>query len=111
SVISAPSPYIPGWSQVIYRDANCNAILDPGEAPVSGAITVIAGDKICLLVKDFIPSAAPMNAQDQLTVTAAFTYTGANPALATNLTRTDVTTVGNPTTAGLTLLKAVDKAA
>jgi uncharacterized repeat protein (TIGR01451 family) len=109
-VASAPSPNIPGWSQVIYRDANCNAILDPGEAPVSGAITVIAGDRICLLVKDFIPAAAPMNAQDQLTVTAAFTYTGASPALATNLTRIDVTTVGNPTTAGLTLLKAVDKA-
>src|SRR5262249_61597997 len=33
----------------------------------------------------------------------------ASPALSTNSTRTDLTTVGQPTTAGLTLLKAVDK--
>ena len=34
---------------------------------------------------------------------------GASPALTTNTTRIDLTTVGNPTTAGLTLVKAVDK--
>jgi len=110
SVVSAPTPAIPGWSQVVYRDANCNAQLDPGETPISAAIAVTAGDKICLLVKDFIPAAAPLNAQNQLTVTADFDYTGANPALATNSTRLALTTVGNSTTAGLTLIKAVDKA-
>ena len=109
SVASLPNPAISGWSQVIYRDANCNGQLDPGETAVTGAITVSAGDKVCVLIKDFIPSIAPFNAQDQLTVTAAFTWTGASPALSTNTTRIDLTTVGHPTTAGLTLVKAVDK--
>ena len=109
SVASLPNPSISGWSQVIYRDANCNGLLDPGETAVTGVITVSAGDKVCILIKEFIPGIAPFNAQDQLTVTAAFTWTGASPALTTNTTRIDLTTVGNPTTAGLTLVKAVDK--
>jgi uncharacterized repeat protein (TIGR01451 family) len=109
SVASLPSPNIPGWSQVLYRDVNCNGQIDSGDTVISAAITVAAGDKICLLVKDFVPATAPYNAQDQLTVTAAFTWTAASPALSTNTTRTDLTTAGNPTTAGLTLLKAVDK--
>jgi uncharacterized repeat protein (TIGR01451 family) len=109
SVASLPNPSISGWTQVIYRDANCNGQLDPGETAVTGAIAVSAGDKVCILIKEFIPGIAPFNAQDQLTVTAAFTWTGASPALSTNTTRIDLTTVGNPTTAGLTLLKAVDK--
>ncbi len=110
SVASAPSPAISGWSQVLYRDANCNGKLDAGEPVINGAITVTAGEQVCLVVKEFIPATAPYNAQDQLSVTAAFTYTGASPALATNYTRTDLATVGNPTTASLTLVKAVDKA-
>src|SRR5439155_14150702 len=44
------------------------------------------------------------------TVTSNFVYTNANPALSANQQRTDTTTVGNPTTAGLTLATAVDKA-
>jgi uncharacterized repeat protein (TIGR01451 family) len=109
SVASAPSPALTGWTPVLYRDLNCNGVLEPGEPVLSGAVTVSADDRVCILVKEFIPVAAPFNAQDQLTVTAAFTYTGASPALNATLTRTDLATVGNPTTAGLTLLKTVDK--
>jgi uncharacterized repeat protein (TIGR01451 family) len=109
TVASAPSPSLTGWSQVVYRDANANGALDSGEAVLSGAVSVNAGDKVGVLVKEFVPTAAPFNAQDQLTVTAAFTYTGANPALTNALTRTDLTTVGAPSSGGLTLLKAVDK--
>ena len=107
---SVPNPIIAGWSQVIYRDANCNAQLDAGEPLVSAAINVTAGENVCILVRDFIPVNAPFNAQNQITVNASFNYATASPPLATNLTRIDLTTVGNPTTAGLTLLKMVDKA-
>jgi uncharacterized repeat protein (TIGR01451 family) len=109
SVANTATPSITGWSQVLYRDANGNGALDAGEAVITGAITVNAGEKVCILVKEFIPANAPFNAQDQLTVTAAFTWTSASPALSTNSTHTDLTTVGQPTTAGLTLLKIVDK--
>lgn len=110
SASSTPNPNISGWSQVIYRDANCNAQLDASDPALNAAINVTAGENVCILVRDFIPVNAPFNAQNQVTVSAGFTYTTASPALSTNLTRTDLTTVGNPTTAGLTLVKTVDKA-
>ena len=110
SIASVPNPNISGWSQVLYRDANCDAQLDAGDPVLTAAINVIAGENVCILVRDFIPVNAPFNAQNQITVSAAFAYANASPALATNLSRTDLTTVGNPTTAGLTLVKTVDKA-
>ena len=110
TINSTPNPNISGWSQVIYRDANCNAQLDATDPVLNAPITVAAGQNVCILVRDFIPVNAPFNAQDQITVTAAFAYTGASPALSTNMSRTDLTIVGNPTTAGLTLVKNVDKA-
>ena len=88
---------------------NCNGQIDSGDTVISAALTVAAAERICLLVKDFVPAIATFNSQNQLTVTAAFTWTGASPALSTNATRIDLTTAGNPTTAGLTLLKSVDK--
>jgi uncharacterized repeat protein (TIGR01451 family) len=43
-------------------------------------------------------------------VRANFDYLGASPALNTNHVVTDLTLVGNPSTAGLTLIKSADKA-
>jgi uncharacterized repeat protein (TIGR01451 family) len=111
SVANMPNPNIGGWTQVLYRDANCNAQVDATDPVLNAAINVVAGENVCILVRDFIPVAAPFNGQNQITVTAAFTYTGpAGAGLATNLSRTDLTIVGNPTTAGLTLVKTVNKA-
>ncbi len=106
---SQSSPSLPGWTQVLFRDANGNSQLDTGEAVISAPIAVTAGQKVNLLVKEFIPVNAPLNAQDLITVTATLAYTDANPALDNVLTRTDLATAGTPTTAGLTLVKAVDK--
>lgn len=109
TVTNAPRPVIAGWSAVIMRDANHNGQLDAGDAMITGAITVAAGDQVSILVKDFIPPIAPFNAQDQIIVTALFTYTGASPALTASATRTALTTVGKPAGAALTLLKAADR--
>jgi uncharacterized repeat protein (TIGR01451 family) len=109
TVAGTPAPAIPGWSQVLYRDANCNGQLDPGEALISGAIVVSAGDKVCLFVKDFIPVGAALGAQNAISVTASLVYSGASPALTNTATRSDVTVIGPPTTTGLTLVKTVDK--
>ncbi len=110
SLAAVSTPGVSNWSRVIYRDANCNGVLDAGEAVITAALTVTAGEKVCIVIKDFIPPAAPFNAQDQITVTATFTYTDASPALNGTATRTALTTVGHPTTTGLTLVKSVDKA-
>lgn len=99
------------WSNAIYRDTNCNGVLDTGEgtATYSGS-SLSAGQVICIIVKEFIPANAPLGAKDQITVTASFNYVGASPALSAIYTHTDTTTVGAAGSTGLTLLKAVNKA-
>jgi uncharacterized repeat protein (TIGR01451 family) len=103
------TPNIPGWNPVIYLDANCNGQIEATEQPLSTPLAVTSGQQICILIKDAIPINAPFNAQHQMTLSAQFQYTGASPSLARTNSRTALTLVGNPTTAGLTLLKAVDK--
>lgn len=109
SLTNSPKPVIAGWSQVIFRDANNNAQLDAGDTLITAAISVNAGDKVSILVRDFVPGGTPFNAQDQLIVTALFTYTGASPALTATATRTDLTLVGRAAGANLALLKAADR--
>jgi len=109
---SVQTPATPGWTQTLYRDLNGNGLLDPNETAITGAVSVNAGETVALIIKTFIPANAKFGAKDQTTLTATFTYSGATPPLAVGqLTRSDVTTVGNPTTAGLTLTKSVDKPA
>lgn len=105
------SPTIPGWSEVIYRDLNCNGTFDGGEPQLSTAISVTSGEQVCLLVKEFVPSGAPLGASNKVNVMAAFTFTNAPvPVLARDYLRADVTTVGSSSSAGLTLNKSVNKA-
>ena len=105
STVSTPSPVISGWSNLIYRDSNCNGIMDgvEGSTILSGGVAVAAGEQICIFVKEFVPAGAPNGAQDQITVTATFTPT-LPPSTPQSYTRTDLTTVGTP---GLTLTKDV----
>lgn len=72
--------------------------------------SVSAGQVICIMVKEFIPANASVGAQDQITVTASFSYVGAAPPLSATYSHTDTSTVGAAASAGLTLLKAVNKA-
>ena len=106
STSNVPDPAVGGWSNVIYRDANCNGILDgsEGNTALTGSIAVTPGDSICIIVKEFVPAGAPYNARDVITVTATFTP-AAGPAV--TYTHTDTTTVGNAAGAGLALQKTV----
>jgi uncharacterized repeat protein (TIGR01451 family) len=106
---STQTPAFAGWTATLFRDANGNGQLDPGEPAINGPIAVNADEVVHVIVKVFIPVNAPFAVKDTTRITAAFNYTGANPALNGVLFRHDVTTVGNPTTAGLTLSKSVDK--
>lgn len=92
---NAASPANPAWSQVLYQDSNCNALLEASEPQVTAAITVTAGQKVCLIVKQFVPAGAGLGAQNAVTLSAAFSYTNAAPALGiSTLSAIDVTTVG-----------------
>jgi uncharacterized repeat protein (TIGR01451 family) len=89
---------------LVQKYRGCVAVLTP-----TTSIPTTEGAPICIITKVFIPAAAPIGARDTTTVTATFTYTNATPALQTTHTVTDLTTVGIPAAAGLTLLKEVDK--
>lgn len=104
------SPPIPGWGTVLYLDSNGNGILDPGEPAITAPISVTAGQNLHLIVKDFSPAGAGYGAQHQITLTALFSYSAVLPALSTTLTRQDLTIVGQPQQAGLSLVKVADKA-
>lgn len=97
SVAAVANPAGTGWTTVLYRDAACSGTLGSSDAVVSGAITVTAGQQVCLILKQFVPAGIAYGAQDTVTVTASFAYTGASPALASTLTVQDVTTGGEPT--------------
>lgn len=106
TLANAASPANPAWSQVLYRDSNCDAVLAAGEPQATGAMTVTAGQKVCLIVKQYVPVGAALNAHNAVTLSAAFNYTDAAPALGTStLVATDVTTVSQA--GDLTLSKLV----
>lgn len=94
SLANAATPAGLAWSQVLYRDSDCSSTLEGPEPQVSAAITVAAGQTLCLIVKQFIPAAAATGAKNTITLSAAFSYTNSAPLLASTLTVNDVTTVG-----------------
>ena len=106
SISNVPTPATAGWSSVIYRDSNCNGVIDgaEGNAPLVSGATVNPGDTVCIAVKEFVPANAPYSASDVITVTATFTAVSGPVVI---YTRTDTTTVGNPGGAGLSLTKTV----
>jgi uncharacterized repeat protein (TIGR01451 family) len=110
SAAQLPSPAIAGWSVVVYRDADCDGVLDPGETPVAPSYALASGQSVCVLVRHASPAGAPAGASEQATVTAAFTYVNAAPALSANALLADVTTV-LAAGGGLAIVKSVDRAA
>ncbi len=101
------SPVVAGWSVQVYRDNNCNGIIDGVDGSVeisNSAQAVSAGGQVCIIVKSNIPSTAPYGGQDGITVTATFTPTVGSPA---TYTRSDVTTVVSSGGSGLVLMKSV----
>jgi len=101
------------WTSAIYLDSNGNGKIDAGETPITSSsppISVTAGQKLNLLVVNYVPQSAPNGASDKITLSATFAPAvgGSNPALPVQtLTRGDLTTVGEQS--GLSLAKSVDK--
>ncbi|PHR64112.1 CshA/CshB family fibrillar adhesin-related protein [Alcanivorax sp.] len=74
---AATSPVVPAWSDTLYRDDNCNAELDGADATLPlTAVSVTAGEQLCLLVKVFAPGDAPVGALHQRPLLATQAYTG-----------------------------------
>ena len=99
-----------GWPQTVWRDTNCNGVVDAGEGVVSAAIVATASTPVCVVVKVTVPSGTAVGTQNLATLQAVFSYTNASPALSTALTNDDLTTVGASGGTGLSLVKSQDNA-
>lgn len=105
-----------GWSHLIYRDANCNGVLDGAEAntAINGmSIGVGVNGNICIINKVYAPANVPARDRYRVRTDADFNYD--SPTLAPiTLSVTDITTAGqkqvgaNPVgESGLELRKSV----
>ena len=105
SVVSASS-----WPVVMFRDLNCNGVIDAGDPVISAdPVSLAANVQLCIVNKVTIPAGTALGVQDAATLQAVFTYTNASPALASTLLVIDSTTVGAGSS-GLVLTKTTDKA-
>jgi len=105
-----------GWTYTFFRDVNENNILDAPDTPYSNVNGMSLGDiynlssshSIRIIVKVEIPTNAPTNTVDTLTLTA--TLTPSDPLLTLNKTAVvqDITTVSDAVNSGvLKLIKSV----
>lgn len=105
STSAVAAPALSGWNETLFSDTNCNGQFDSADPAITAPVAVVAGQQLCLLVKEFVPANAPVNAQNKITLTATLTYSGTAAPVASVLTRTDTTTVANA--GALQLLKQV----
>ena len=106
----AATPVASGWSSIVYRDSNCNAQLDSGDPVLNGSTAVVADERVCLLVKVFVPSNAASRAQHISTLTASYTFadpSGLGHGLSSNRQREDITTATTLLSGKLELYKTV----
>lgn len=85
-----------GFVATLYRDSDCNGVLDAGEPLLANgaAIAATTGVPLCVIAKDSVPANAPQGALNTLTLSAAFSYANASPALQSVQVNTDATSVG-----------------
>lgn len=103
---------VSGWSQVIYRDANCNGVLDGAEANLAISnmnLGVAANEEFCIINKVYAPSNAPARDRYRVTINAYFNY-DSDTVPEVDLKVVDITTTGDSEAggeSGLELRKSV----
>ncbi len=91
--LSDASPAASGWSEVLYRDLNCNAQLDASDTFLGGGLMVVADASVCVIVRQFVPAGLHEGATRQFQLQAALKW--ANVDVDEALTNRDHTTVGD----------------
>jgi uncharacterized repeat protein (TIGR01451 family) len=102
------APPVSGWGLTLWRDSNCNGVLDAGEPALPASVALVAGQQLCVIAKQQAPLGAAVGARAIATLTASFTYDNASPALADARSLDDVTTITFAN--GLVIAKSVDRA-
>ena len=107
SLTSQPPAALPYWVAVLYRDAACTGVLTGSETPFTGTVAVNAGESVCLVVHDVVPQNGGLNNRNLHQLTATLNVTQGATWVQAALLNQDITTVGAPQGAGLSLVKAV----
>jgi uncharacterized repeat protein (TIGR01451 family) len=103
SYSTAPTGHITaGWARALYRDANCNGVLDGTEsnATIEGInLGIAAGGQLCIINKVYAPTNAPAQDQYLVETLATFSYAGGNlPDTTLNVTDLTITGQSAPVT-------------
>lgn len=93
TVAATALPALAGWAETVYRDPGCQGVLNASSIALSGAISVAEGERVCLLLKQFIPAQALSGNRNTATLTANFVWSNASPTLSASYTVDDVSTV------------------
>ncbi len=105
---STASPSLNGWSERVFLDEGCSGSYQSGATPiyppVGAGINVVAQQKVCVIVQQYVPATAPVGYKNEATLQASFNYSNASPSLSSSYTATDTTVVDN---ASLSLFKEV----
>ncbi|MDB5870060.1 MAG: conserved repeat domain protein, partial [Polaromonas sp.] len=94
------APTLTGWSEKIFADPGCTGTLLAGAAqlypPAAAGTSVVFGQKVCVIMQEFIPGTGQVSYSNDATVQASFSYDNASPALPTaSYMLHDITNVGN----------------
>ncbi|OYV44963.1 MAG: hypothetical protein B7Z75_02250 [Acidocella sp. 20-57-95] len=98
SITGTPNPSVPGWTQTLYKDAACSGTIAASDPVISAAVPVVAGQTLCLIMKQTTPAGVTNGASTIANISAAMTYTNASPALSATATVNDTTTIGQGST-------------
>lgn len=105
---TVPVPPVSGWGLTLWRDLDCDGVLDAGEPTLPASLPLVTGQQLCVIAKHQAPLGASAGARETATLTASFTYANAVPALSDSDSLNDVTTITFAN--GLVITKKVDRA-
>jgi len=94
------------WSNALYLDSTCSGVLQSGDAIITQAISVTAGQTLCILDKVISQQGMANSTQSSITITATELYnpTPTSGTITSIYTQTDTTTIAQ---GGLTLSKVL----
>ena len=93
SLATAADPSQLAWGTQLYLDNNCDAKLGSGDTIVDSPLALLAGDKLCLLVKVLAPTTASAGATHTVEISSTFTFGDGSSGLADVVqTHSDITT-------------------
>ncbi len=106
SVSQTASPTGLNWTQVLYRDSNCNGMVDGSEGVAASPGLILPGQTVCLAVVVNSPANASTGAQLVSSLQASYSVTVQDGSVLTGNSqlRTDTTLIGS---AGLQMVKQV----